>query len=95
MTFQQKMVHVAFYIECVVVIGFYIFGRQGVQTLLQLRKEVDKQKVEVVVIQQDIKKLQDEVAAWEQDPFYVEQLAREKLAMSHDGEDIYVVKNVG
>lgn len=93
MTLKQKLVHLAFYAECLVVLGFYIFGKQGIQALMQLHAEVDQQKIEVVRIEQDIRTLESELADWEQDPFYVEQAAREKLAMSREGEDIYVVKN--
>ena len=92
MAFQQKLIRSAFYLEFFIVFGFYVFGKQGIQNLFQLRAEVEKQRAEVAFIEQDIKKFEDEIVSWEQDPFYVEQAAREKLAMSYDGEDIYVVK---
>ena len=92
MTLKQKIVHLIFYIECAVVFGFYMFGHQGVTALMQLHREVDKGRGEVAQVEQDIRQLEQDCVGWENDPFNVEQCAREKLAMSYEGEDIYVTK---
>jgi cell division protein FtsB len=92
MTLQQRFIRFIFYIECFVVLGFYFFGGQGLQALTQLHKELDKQKREIENIEEDVRQLEQEITAWEQDPFYIEKAARENLAMSYEGEDIYVIK---
>lgn len=92
MTFKQQITRYAFYGECIIVLGLYCCGGNGVQKLWSLRTELDQGKQEVATIEQDITQLEQEAYAWEHDPFYVEQAAREKLAMSYDGENIYVVK---
>lgn len=92
MTFKQQIIRYAFYGECIIVIGLYSFGGHGIQKLQVLHAELDQCKQEVAKVEQDIEQLEQEAYSWEHDPFYVEQAAREKLAMSYDGEDIYVVK---
>lgn len=92
MTFKQKVVRIFFGIEVVVVVGFYVFGSQGIMALMQVKQELEAQQRVVQTLQGDIKNLQYDLDNWTNDPFFVEKHAREKLAMARDGEKIYVVK---
>lgn len=92
MNFKQKIVRIFFMMEIFLVVGLFIFGTQGLLAYRQLQQEVQHFGGEIELLSQEIQKLEQECDAWRNDPFYVEQCAREKLAMAQDGEQVYVVK---
>lgn len=92
MSLKHLFVRVALTIEIIIVIGFLVFGAQGFTVVQALKNEVMHGKQAIALRELEIKKLEAEQSAWENDLFYVEKYAREKLSMARDGETIYVIK---
>ncbi len=90
--FKHTIARALFAAEFLAVIGLYVFGGQGLYPLHKLNRESGRLQQEIIVLTDEIAKLEAECLAWSDDTFYVEQAAREKLAMARDGEQIYVIK---
>lgn len=92
MTTKHKVIRIVLSVEIIAVIIFLLFGAQGFIAVRALKQSVKKMEQENNARMQEIKNLEDEYAAWQNDPFYIEKYAREKLAMSRDDETMYVMK---
>ena len=69
----------------------YIFGKNGLYFLINLKKENKKDKNQIILIKDDILQLKRQIQDWDQDSFYKEKIAREKLQMSRGNEQIYYI----
>lgn len=91
-SFKQTMARALFVAEVFAVVGLYMFGTQGLYALRALNHDAAELQRAILEVADEIQKLESACAAWQNDPFFVEQCAREKLAMARDGEQIYVIK---
>lgn len=77
----------------IVIFGFtYLFGSNGLYFLKDLDKENNKLNIEVQNLKNEILSLENQINDWTVDPFYKEQLAREKLQLARENEKIYYIQ---
>ena len=87
---KQKLLRIIFTGELVFLVGFYFLGANGLPAVMRWQKENQIIAQQVQKTRDEIQKLEQELNDWENDPFYVEQYAREKLAMARADEEIYI-----
>lgn len=69
----------------------YFFGSRGLQVLRALKHQNEQLQQNVSSATKDIAKLEEELTIWQQDPFYIEKIAREQLQLAKPGEEIYII----
>jgi len=67
----------------------FFSGERGIIGLIKIRERATRMQHEITSIQAENDKLSLEVEKLKNNPFYIEQLAREKLGMVRGGEWIY------
>ena len=78
----------------IVIFGFtYLFGSNGLYYLKDLDRENSLLYNEVVNLKNEISIIENQINDWMVDPFYKEQLAREKLQLARENEKIYYISN--
>ncbi len=75
----------------IVIIGVlvFLFANKNFQTLLVLNKKIAKLKQRIKGLEEDNKRLKEELEAVKNDPEYIEGLAREELGLIKPGETKY------
>lgn len=86
------MIRYVLYAEMMILGLLYVWSPHGVQPITRLMNEYQEIEEQVVNLKRDIASLDGEIARWEQDPFYQEQIAREQLQMARKDEVIYYTK---
>lgn len=89
---NMKHIFVRFLFLCEVLIFgyFYFYGSNGLPLIYQLQKENELLEQQMKNVQKEGDVLQEEIERWDNDSFYVERYAREKLAMGRKGEEIFI-----
>ncbi len=77
--------------EVTIFFVIYCFGPKSIKTLYDIYKEKDKIEREIVDLEQENKKLLDQIEFHKTD-FSKEKLAREVLMMKREDEKVYFVK---
>lgn len=77
----------------IVCISFFIWGEFGLVKHFYLNREYAQKRQELVVLQQEVARLEEKLAAWQTDLFYVEKMAREELGMAYPNETVYILKS--
>lgn len=89
---ERKRKRLIFYIVFIVSL-LYIFlnliGDNGIFTYLELKKRRDTLERELIVLNEEIKRLRQEIEALKDDPFYIERHAREEFGLAGPGEYIF------
>lgn len=75
-----------FSIEVVFMIIFYLFGSQGMMALVRLKAEKQRAVVEVERMSNTNSLLQEQIICWQNNDYYKEKEAREKLHMARSDE---------
>lgn len=70
---------------------FIVYGEVGLYAYYSSKEQVEKEKTKLVKVCKQIDDLEQEVANWNSDNFYLEKMAREDLCMGHKDEIIYLV----
>jgi len=75
----------------IVIIGvvIFLFANKNFQTLLILNKEIVQLKQRIAGLEDENKKLKEDLEAMKNDPEYIESLAREELGLIKPGETKY------
>jgi len=75
----------------IVIIGvvIFLFANKNFQTLLILNKEIFQLKQRIAGLEDENKKLKEDLEAMKNDPEYIESLAREELGLIKPGETKY------
>jgi cell division protein FtsB len=47
---------------------------------------------DILVLKKEVQDLQEELVAWQTDPFYKEKVAREQLQMARPGEELFYIQ---
>lgn len=81
-----------FLIQIMACIGIYFFGANGIKAVFIMKKNNTIIEHEVQVARENVQNMEQEIDLWEEDPFYVERHAREKLAMAREGDEIYLLE---
>ena len=91
MTFLVKKIVVLFItFEFFLFIMIYCFGPKGLTTLYDVQRQKKSLECSIVELESSIKKLQADIAQWSTD-FAKEKIAREKLLMKRDDEQLYII----
>lgn len=90
-TIKQKVLRLLLIAEVFVVSGFYYFGANGLQAIFRMQEKNYALANDSVDARLRVQRLRELVKEWDEDPFYTEQHAREKLAMARDEETIYLI----
>lgn len=84
-----------FSIEVVCMIIFYLFGSQGMMALVRLKAEKERSVIEIEHLLQANALLQDQIVCWQNNDYYKEKEAREKLHMARCDEIVvYLAEGV-
>jgi len=67
----------------------FLFANKNFQTLLFLNKEIGELKERLTSLEEENKRLEEELQAIKNDPEYIESLAREELGLIKPGETKY------
>lgn len=76
------------------VLGFgtwYLVSDGGLREALLLKRECGEVEKKIAVLRSDIDHIQNDFVIWRDEPFFVEQYAREKLAMSRPGDEVLFI----
>ena len=75
----------------IVIIGvvIFLFANKNFQTLLVLNREIVQLKQRIAGLEDENKKLKEDMEAMKNDPEYIESLAREELGLIKPGETKY------
>jgi len=76
-------------IEIIIFGMMYFFGNYGIKQLNLARSENDVLLQEVNELKNNVQKLEKQLQDWQDDSFYKEKIARERLHMSKSNEQIY------
>ncbi len=89
---KRFLLRLVFGLELCVFAGFYCFGSRGLTVLFRLGNENTKILHEMTALQEEIKALENEKKEWEQNAFYKEKFAREKLHMARVDDEVYMLE---
>lgn len=68
------------------------FSEEGIAELQRTRKRVQEMQSEITDLQQEKRRLEEEIESLRKSTFAVERIAREDLGMSRPGETIYMIE---
>lgn len=68
------------------ILAFTVFGDRGLLNLYQYKRESQQLSRETKRLQEENQRLRDEIDRLNNDPSYIERLAREELGMIKSGE---------
>ncbi|MCF7900098.1 septum formation initiator family protein [Candidatus Babeliales bacterium] len=89
---QRSLLRFFFGVEVVVFILMYLFSPHGIKKLFIVKKETAQLNLELNRLKNQVDDLQHKVTEWKEDPFYKEKVAREKLYMSREHEEVYFIE---
>jgi len=94
MAYQKKRIfRLLFGVELMIFTIHYLFGAQGISLLHGLKKDLVQIDQELVVLQDEITRLEKQLVSINNDPFYKEKIAREQLQMARKDELIYMIED--
>jgi cell division protein FtsB len=79
--------------EVIVFAWTYVYGTQGLCHVWACHKENEVLESQIVALQTDISRIEQELHAWNTNPFYKEKIAREQLQMAREGDTIYYLQS--
>lgn len=88
---KRLLLRLFFGVEIVILTLMYLFGAQGLQALLRIRKENVRLAFEVKELEQKVQDAEQTVLAWESNPYYKEKAARENLHMARKDDQVYLI----
>lgn len=86
---KRFLLRLFFAVEIFLFIVIYLFGTQGLQVVLSMRRENSALSLEVHHLESEVQEVKKTIASWKKDPFYKEKVAREQLHMARPGDEIY------
>ena len=92
MKIKKVLLRFFFAIEVVFFSWVYFYGDNGFGQLSIMEEKNQVLEKCNILIEDDVAKLEDDIYDWENNSFYREKIAREKLQMAYPGEQIYYVK---
>ncbi len=70
--------------------AWYLLSDGGIREQLALKRECTAVERKIADAKCEIEHIKKDLALWKEDPFYIEQYAREKLAMSKPDDELFV-----
>ncbi len=90
---KQHVGRIFLCVEIIVFAGFYFLGTNGINALMNLKKDITMLDQQMVRLKSDITHLQSTIALQKKHPFFQEKIAREQLQMARADEEIYLINN--
>ena len=75
----------------IVFILIFITGQRGSYQLYKFSKQANELEIEIAKITEEIRRLEQERDKINNDPTYIEKIAREKYKMKKEGEQVYQI----
>ncbi|HBL99003.1 TPA: hypothetical protein DDZ86_05170 [Candidatus Dependentiae bacterium] len=72
--------------------AWFLLGDGGMRAQLALKRECVAIESQISDATSEIEHIKYDLKEWRDDSFYVERAAREKLAMSRPGDEVFVLK---
>ena len=89
--FQQQLIRVILIFGSIILLIIFFFGDHGLYQLYQLRSEKAQIQSTISSLRDKKQLLEEEKTKLNNDPKYIEQLAREKFRMAKKGEKVFKV----
>lgn len=70
---------------------FFIYGEHGLARHYTLNQELYEKQHELFLLKEDIDGIVQEINSWKNDPYHLEKVAREHLAMGYRHEIMYCI----
>lgn len=78
-------------IEIVIFVGYYLFGAHGLQAIKCIKQENILLVEHIKKIEQEIAALEQDILQWDTNLFYKEKIAREQLQLAKEGDEVYYI----
>ena len=89
--FQQQLIRVILIFGSIILLIIFFFGNHGLYQLYQLRSQKAQIQSTISSLRDKKQLLEEERTKLNNDPKYIEQLAREKFRMAKKGEKVFKV----
>ena len=89
--FQQQLIRVILIFGSIILLIIFFFGDHGLYQLYLLRSEKARIQSTISSLRDKKQLLEEEKTKLNNDPKYIEQLAREKFRMAKKGEKVFKV----
>ena len=89
--FQQQLIRAILVVGSLILLIIFFFGDHGLYQLYQLRSEKAKIQSTISFLREKKQLLEEEKTKLNNDPKYIEQLARERYRMAKKGEKVFKV----
>ena len=89
--FQQQLIRAILVVGSLILLIIFFFGDHGLYQLYQLRSEKAKIQFTISFLREKKQLLEEEKTKLNNDPKYIEQLARERYRMAKKGEKVFKV----
>jgi len=89
--FQQQLIRVILIFGSIILLIIFFFGDHGLYQLYKLRSEKARIQSTISSLRDKKQLLEEEKTKLNNDPKYIEQLAREKFRMAKKGEKVFKV----
>lgn len=87
---RRGLFRIFFMGEVVVFLSIYFFGGHGLRKISVLSNNNKQFELENKKLLKEVKELENTVCVWQQNSFYKEKIARERLHMAHKGDILYL-----
>ncbi len=92
MKFKAYLSRLFLLVELIVFGAVYLWGLDGVNRYHKICEENVRVEQDILVLKKEVQDLQEELVAWQTDPFYKEKVAREQLQMARPGEELFYIQ---
>ena len=89
--FQHQLIRAILVVGSLILLIIFFFGDHGLYQLYQLRSEKEKIQSTISFLREKKQLLEEEKTKLNNDPKYIEQLARERYRMAKKGEKVFKV----
>lgn len=86
---KKKFLRIFLLVEIIIFASVYFFGKNGYQLIKEINKKNLKIESEILKLKKEINDLELQINQWNKDPYYKEKIAREKLQMAKQSEELY------
>lgn len=88
---KKYIMRVVLCFESLFFVWALVYGPHGITALTAMQEENKRLQETTVQLQTEVAALENTIVAWQTDPYYKEQVAREQLQMAGKDETIYYV----
>jgi len=87
---KRLIIRIGLGLEILVFTLYYLFGNQGVLTIMSVGSQIHAIEKEIVALNVEVMSLQRQIVLQKTCPFYKEKIAREQLQMARADDEIYI-----